>query len=463
MNIQTSPSNLQPLEEAIAYLRSPKAIRDRCGQLFELAQQDKLSHFRCDLTQLGRVANYVIQVIQEEYPDGQIPFHSRWQHFKVGGVPRLAQLERMLAGVSPVDRAVTQFDLAIVSVLLDAGAGSRWLYCERETDSIFQRSEGLAVASFRMFCQGAFSSHPHQPLQVDAQGLQTLSEATLATGFQVSADNPLVGLAGRVELLQKLGRSLLAAPQMFGNDRPRPGNLVHYLLQRSPNKQLPAETVLRAVLEGLGNIWSGRIEIAGVNLGDVWYHPALGEGTRGQGNKGTRGTRGPHGVGIRGKGDKGTIQFKIQNSKFKIQSLLTTHYSLVPFHKLSQWLTYSLLEPLQALGLEIVGLDDLTGLPEYRNGGLCLDLGLLQAKHPDIFQSTHSVDSEIVVEWRALTVILLDRIAGEIRQQLGMNAVQLPLVKILQGGTWSAGRRIAAELRPDGVPPIQLHSDGTVF
>ncbi|PSM50828.1 DUF1688 domain-containing protein [Chroococcidiopsis sp. CCALA 051] len=443
MNLQTSEFSLQSPEEAIAYLRSPRAIRDRCGQLFELARQDKLSHFRCDLTQLGRVADYVIAVMQEQYPDGQIPFHSRWQHFEVGGVSRLAQLERLLAGRSPVERAVTRFDLAIVSVLLDAGAGDRWLYCERETDSIFQRSEGLAVASFRMFCQGAFSSHPHQLLQVDAQGLQSLSEATLAQGFQVSEDNPLVGLAGRVELLQKLGRSLLDFPQMFGNDNPRPGNLVHYLLERSHHKQLPAATVLRAVLEGLGSIWSGRIEIAGVNLGDVWHHPAL-EGSRDELGAGSWET-------------KEQRENLIPNSEFRILN------SFVPFHKLSQWLTYSLLEPLQELGLEITGLDDLTGLPEYRNGGLCLDLGLLQAKHSDIFHYAHSVDSEVVVEWRALTVILLDQIAATIRQQLEMDAKQLPLVKILQGGTWSAGRRIAAELRPNGVSPIQLQSDGTVF
>ncbi|NHC37704.1 URC4/urg3 family protein [Scytonema millei] len=468
MSILTSDSR-QSWEEAIAYLRSPQAIRDRCGQLFELAQQDKLSHFRCDLTQLGRVADYVITVMQEQYPDGQIPFHSRWQHFEVGGVPRLAQLERMLAGRSPVERAVTKFDLAIVSVLLDAGAGDRWVYCERETDSIFQRSEGLAVASFRMFCQGAFSSHPHQLLQVDAQGLQSLSEATLAQGFQVSADNPLVGLAGRVELLQKLGRSLLAYPQMFGDDNARPGHLVHYLLQRSHHKQLPAATVLRAVLDGLGSIWSGRIEIAGVNLGDVWYHPAL-EGSRGEKRaEGAVGRSPSRRMGAEGAENNCQLSSRSVAPAFTVNQLPTTNYqlpitdSLVPFHKLSQWLTYSLLEPLQELGLEITGLDDLTGLPEYRNGGLCLDLGLLQAKHSDIFQQTHSVDSEVVVEWRALTVILLDKIAATIRQQLEMDAKQLPLVKILQGGTWSAGRRIAAELRPNGVSPIQLQSDGTVF
>jgi hypothetical protein len=134
----------------------------------------------------------------------------------------------------------------------------------------------------------------------------------------------------------------------------------------------------------------------------------------------------------------------------------------IPFHKLSQWLTYSLLEPLQELGLEIIGLEELTGLPEYRNGGLCLDLGLLQA-HSDVFQKCHAVDSEVIVEWRALTVSLLDKIAEIIRQKLNLSAAELPLVKVLQGGTWSAGRKIAAELREGGVPPIQIESDGTVF
>jgi hypothetical protein len=120
------------------------------------------------------------------------------------------------------------------------------------------------------------------------------------------------------------------------------------------------------------------------------------------------------------------------------------------------------LEPLQELGLEITGLDQLTGLPEYRNGGLCLDLGLLQAKQVAVTQISHLPQSEVIVEWRSLTVILLDHIAAAIRAKLGMDETTLPLVKVLQGGTWSAGRQIAATLR-GGTPPIQLESDGTVF
>jgi hypothetical protein len=114
--------------EEIAYLRSPAAIRDRCGELFALGCEDKLRHFRCDLTGLGRVADYVIEVTREHYPDLQIGFHSRWRHFEVGDVPRLAQLEQMLAGLTPIEKAQAKFDLVIISVLLDAGAGNNWQY-----------------------------------------------------------------------------------------------------------------------------------------------------------------------------------------------------------------------------------------------------------------------------------------------------------------------------------------------
>jgi hypothetical protein len=402
-------------------------------------------------------------VTQEQYPNFNIPFHSRWRHFTVGHPARLEELDRYLQELPPRERAKTKYDLAIVSVLLDAGAGSKWQYWEQETGQVFCRSEGLAVASFRMFCQGLFSSDRDRPLRVDAQGLKALTLEQLAQGFQATPENPLVGLEGRLELLRRLGRSLYMAPQLFGDrSQPRPGNLVDYLLtQASASRatsnnlrtqvgttterpavtggiagwgvklqegfpevdplchQLAASTVFKAVLEGLGDIWPGREAIVGVNLGDVWPHPAL------EGNK------------------------------------ISDRY--VPFHKLSQWLTYSLLEPLQELGLHVTGLDELTGLPEYRNGGLCIDLGLLEVKDTAILREPHPPGSEVIVEWRALTVSLLDCIATAVRQKLDLSAAELPLVKVLQGGTWTAGRRLASQLRAGGAPPIQIESDGTVF
>ncbi len=261
----------------------------------------------------------------------------------------------------------------------------------------------------------------------------------------MTAENPLVGLSGRLALLHRLGEMMAMKPQFFGGaglqaERVAPtgssapaapgapgagagparlGHLVDYLQGRSEGQILPASEVLRAVLQGLGEIWPGRMALAGVNLGDVWRHSRLPTDD-----------------------DWG---------------------QLVPFHKLSQWLTYSLLEPLEGLGLQITQLDRLTGLAEYRNGGLLLDLGLLVLRDPQAAQVTHLPSSELIVEWRALTVALLDRVADAVRDRVGLNAVELPLVKILQGGTWTAGRQIAAELRPGGGPPLRLDSDGTVF
>lgn len=412
--------NLAQSDAAVlAYLRSPQAIRERCQQLFALALEDRLPHFRLDLTQLEAVANFVVEVTRQDYPDLEIPFHSRWRHFEVGGPARLAHLDRRLAEQSPLERARAKFDLVIPSVLLDAGAGDRWQYIEPGTGQTWARSEGLAVASFHLFDQGGFSSDPAQPLQTDAMGLAHLTETALAKGFQASPDNPLVGLEGRLSLLHKLAQALTLAPHLFGEVNPRPGLLVDYLLAQAKAGQLAATTVLAAVLEGLGDIWPGRMTIAGVNLGDVWPHPSL------------------------------------ETAGFAA--------SLIPFHKLSQWLTYSLLEPLQELGLTITGLEHLTGLPEYRNGGLCLDLGLLQVKDPALLTTRHRPGAAVIVEWRALTVCLLDAIATTMRQQLGQSEAALPLVKVLQGGTWAAGRRIAAQRRAGGIPPLQIESDGTVF
>lgn len=432
---------IEDLAAQVAYLRSPIAIRDRCTQLFQLACSDQLRYFRCDFSQLERVADYGIAVIRQQYPDLQIPFHSRWRHFEGGNGSRLNLLNTQLQNLSPLEKAQAKFDLAIVSVLLDAGAGATWQYIEEQSGQTYRRSEGLAVASFWMFCQGAFSSDP-TCLQVDAIALQNLNEATLAQGLQVSATNPLVGLQGRTQLLQQLGETLSRYPQLFRSDSSsllRPGHLVNYLLNQAENGQIAATQVLSAVLTGFSDIWPGRITLAGTNLGDTWPHPALAS---------------PHPPDADGINRLSTLP---------PQSPIPDPRSLIPFHKLSQWLTYSLLEPLQELGLEITELDALTGLPEYRNGGLFVDLGVLQVKDKIVLHQAQRPGSEAIVEWRALTVILLDQVAEIMRQKLNLTAAELPLVKVLQGGTWAAGRQIAAELRPEGTPPIQIESDGTVF
>lgn len=406
----------------IAFLRSPSTIRARCREVLDLGREGKLDHFEVRMDALSKVVERTLAVTLAAYPTLAVPYHSRWNHFRAGGVDRVADFEARIAGLPREEQARARFALAITSVLLDAGAGPEWKFREPGTGQVFARSEGLAVASYHMFVAGAFSSDPKSPYRADADGLERLDPARLASAFQVSANNPLVGVEGRTELLGRLGSAMRATPRFFGDastGTPRLGRLFDACVSRAESGKLPARRILFVVLEGLGPIWPGRIELLGVNLGDVWRHSKVG---------------GP-----------------------------SITAGLVPFHKLSQWLTYSLIEPLEQAGLEIVGTDELTGLAEYRNGGLFIDDGVLVPKHADVLGKPHTPDEEVIVEWRALTVALLDEVGAAVRAKLGKTADELPLAKVLEGGTWAAGRQAAKERREGGGPPITVVSDGTVF
>jgi len=403
-------------DEAVRALLSARAVRERARQMLRLCEEDRLAHWRLDRSTLPGIADFTLGVMRESYPDLDIPFHARWRHFSAGGRDRWGAIAARGNWRDAASRARAEFDLAIVSVLLDAGAGPGWRYREKD-GMVSSRSEGLAIASLDMFAGGLFSTSKSNPLRADAARLAEITARDLAIGFQVHCDNPLVGLAGRVDLLNRLGRACLAAPEIFAKqDDARLGGLFDALAQGA---SLPADAILSAVLAHLGPIWPSRLALAGVPLGDAWRHPQI------------------HAADVTD--------------------------GVIPFHKLSQWLSYSLIEPLQRAGVAVVDIDGLTGLPEYRNGGLFVDFGALIPKNADEARAPQTVDSAFIVEWRALTVALLDEIAVLIREKLGMSAEQLPLAKVLEGGTWAAGRRIAAQERGDGSPPLDIVSDGTVF
>ncbi|HUQ05585.1 MAG TPA: DUF1688 family protein, partial [Kofleriaceae bacterium] len=334
-------------------------------------------------------------------------------HFRAGKVDRVTPLIDAASGGHAAAEAL--IDLVMVSVLLDAGAGDRWRYQEAETGLEIARSEGLAVASLRAFEAGLFSADGLLPMRVDAAALRGIEEADIARAFQVTDANPLVGLSGRAALMRRLGDVIDANPALFPGGRP--AGMLHALKARGSD--LRAADLLQELLIGLGEIWPGRTTLAGLNLGDVWYHGAAG-----------------------GSGPS---------------------TGLMPFHKLSQWMAYSLFEPLELGGLHVVQPGALTGLPEYRNGGLLVDLGVIVPRYDGVTREVHQVGDEVIVEWRALTVALLDWVADAVRQKLEVSAEQLPLARILEGGTWAAGRQVARERRAGGGPPIRVESDGTVF
>lgn len=159
-------------------------------------------------------------------PDySKIPAHGRWQHFEVGGRPRVDQLMAAWpTSVNVQERTRRLIDLFLVSVLLDAGAGTKWQYKSKESGRFYKRSEGLAVASLEMFKAGMFSSNPSEPCQVDGPALKQLTVGAMAKALQVSEQNPIDGLEGRTNLLIRLGDAL-KNQEIFGADA-RPGNML---------------------------------------------------------------------------------------------------------------------------------------------------------------------------------------------------------------------------------------------
>ena len=413
------------IDAAVRVLRDPATIRSRCHAITAAVTAGHSPHFTIDRTRLDGVATRVATLTRARFPDLQIPYHSRWRHFEAGGIDRKERLDGLLEGRSVEEVARSRIELTLISVLLDAGAGPQWRFIEYPAlVQRYARSEGLAVASFRAFTNGRFSSDPDDPCRVDAKALMAVDAAGLASMFQAGPGNPLVGIDGRVALLRRLGEALHEQPQLFGLDG-RPGMMFDALAAKAETlapgapPMLQAGDILGLLLDAFSMIWPSGQQFGGRPVGDVWPHPdAGGEGL---------------GAGY------------------------------VPFHKLSQWLTYSLLEPFEWAGFLVDGLDALTGLPEYRNGGLLIDAGVLVPTRPRRLAKSMTPADPWIVEWRALTVALLDELAPRVCAILGVTPEALPLACILEGGTWAAGRAIAAELRKTGAPPVTVDSDGTVF
>lgn len=441
------PTQIDPNVDSVAYLKSLPSIRQRSQEVFK--DRKRLKHFQYNENNLKEVISFVLSIIKRDYGSdySSIPAHGRWQHLEVGGRKRVDELITSFGGVDKKEQARRVVDLFMISVLLDAGAGNKWAF-KASNGKLYRRSEGLALAALEMFTNGAFSSRADVKTQVDAAGLANMSVDAIGRGLQVTPTNPLTGLEGRASLLLRLSHALTINKEIFGADG-RPGNMIDYLLAHpsivnSPGGPIISVTVLWSVLlDGLSSIWPvGRTHLDSKSLGDAWPYSSLPSEPK--------------------------------------------HASIVPFHKLTQWLTYSLMTPITKLvGLKFAHTELLTGLPEYRNGGLFIDLGVLTLNTTDMNrgcaaftensklpgqQSAEIVPlfdagDDVIVEWRAMTVCLLDLVHAEVNRILKLNGPQaLSLPQVLEGGTWKAGREIAEVQRPNTKgSPIAILSDGTVF
>lgn len=429
------------MDPKIKYLLSLGAVRERATLVAKAADAERLSHFDVHEERLSDVADFVTSVIKRDFgPDkfDTIPPHGRWQHFEVGNVPRVTDVisEWKTDGSDDIELTRRLVDLFFVSVLLDAGAGDHWRYVEPGTDRKYERSEGIAVASFYMFKDLAFTAKKDDKTPtVDGKGLEQLKTTALAEGFQISESNPILGLESRADLLRGLGKSLLAQPTIFGEEG-RPGNVVDFLRKTAEDPSTLDILVIWDILQALLiPVWPrDRTTVNGHPIGDAWPLSTL---------------------------------------KTQPMSAITDESNCIqPFHKLTQWLAYSLMVPFQrVLGINWANTGSLTALPEYRNGGLFVDLGVLSLKKEALELGlkasggdlpSFKAGDDVVVEWRAMTLVLVDKLYGMVLER--MDGVHLTMAQLLEAGTWKSGRETAAQARPETKSsPIIIESDGTVF
>ncbi|KIY00454.1 uncharacterized protein Z520_04139 [Fonsecaea multimorphosa CBS 102226] len=435
-------------DSEINEILSLESVRTQAQHVLEAARNGLLNHFDFDESRMPEVADFVMSIISRDFgPDkyDQIPPHGRWQQFNTGSRERIGPLLEQWTGqgCDQTELARRMVDLLFVSVLMDAGAGDVWQFREPGTGQTFGRSEGIALATLHMFSGGKFQSQVAGGHIVDARGLANMSEQTMEQGFQISGQNEMTAFSSRVTLLNRLGQSLLNLTHIFG-DAGRPGNLVDYLLDNSADaKVLDFAFLWQTLQQLLLPVWpETRPHISGRPIGDAWPLRVLAQ---------------------RAAAAEGTGN----------QHPLTGH--IQPFHKLTQWLAYSLKVPfVRLLDLRWRNEHLSTGLAEYRNGGIFVDIPVLRLK-PEALRRGQALSSQKplpqfdntgdeIVEWRAMTVALLDELHNMLQARFKEKNVSLTLGQMLEAGTFKAGRELAAKFRPaTRSSPILISGDGTLF
>lgn len=288
-----------------------------------------------------------------------------------------------------------------------------------------------------------FSSNKDNKFQVDQAALRQLTVEQLALGLQCGPGNQMAGLEGRAQLLIRLAEALDESKEFFGEDG-RPGNMLDHLLshpstQASSMLIVPIPVLWNVLINGLMRIWpASRTAIDGVSLGDAWPCSSMPQPTQ---------------------SSSGSPTFSPFPNSVGQANGVAPWECILPFHKLTQWLTYSLMQPMQSImKIHFAGAELLTGLPEYRNGGLFIDLGALTLKKEDEERGLQNYarycertgsdgievapmfepGDDVVVEWRGVTVGFLDKLCVEINRVLAPELAgnELSLPQVLEAGSW---------------------------
>jgi hypothetical protein len=401
-----------PAGAAPAVLRSPATVRERCRRIAAAVEAGDSAHFTVDRRHLQDIAARVARVTRARHAQPPVPPASVWRRLEAGGQDRAALLEQRLGGRTSVGAVRSRVDLAVMAALVSACAVPQCRHVERGTEVVLHGSEAAAVACFHAFLDGSFSSDAGDRCRVDAKALLRLDAAALTRVLRPGPDDAWPAPERAAALLHRLGAALRDQPAVFTAEG-LPGHLfdtlthhrhVHHLPHANRHHLPPAtyahHVSLPHVVEWLLDVLNGALPA------DVGTH--------------------------RHAGDDGRV----------------------PFLATAQWLALSLVEPLATAGVQANHGDALTALAGPRHGGLLLDGGVLLPRDDGYASRSYAAGDEWVVEWRALTVALMDDLLPLVRAQLGDDeAFGLPQ---LMEGTRAAGREIAAEARADCGPPVRV-------
>lgn len=379
---------------------SLRALRENSNRLLQRCRDGGTS-WAWDESRFRLLPGELAKFIQSRYTDMQkIPPHSRMRHFIATGQSRAVEMVMpQMAAMNKPEAARKLIELIIISVLCDGGAGPNYVFRDDISGQQYKRSEALGLASVELY----------KMLTNDASEALTFSRLSsfrlfdAGTAFQVDDNNPLNGGLKRFELLQRLGTSPLASRM------DRLGDLLNDWTAGGTTETISVKSLLASLIELMNGVWPARFNRDGMSYGDV----------------------------------------------FELEGVL------YPFHKLTQWMVYSLMDALTFLRYKVVDEDSLTALPEYRNGGLLVDFEVLALRQNQAGKKIYRPEDPEIIEWRALTIAAIDGLLPAVRSALGCS--DFSLAQLLEAGTWALGRELAIRKRPLGDSPIALELDGTVF
>lgn len=357
-------------EEAVTVerLHRLETVRERAWMLLAAVERGESEHFNLSPESVSTVALALASAIRETTPDLRPPLATLWPRLQRDHPAAVERLAASVAGLDGQGRARAGADMALLALVI-------------APDGV---EPGLgALAQF--FAAGGTTTRPADGPALNAPGLRRLLAGDTAVALPDELRPVLQDPATR-QRLETLATGLEQDAETFGADG-RFGTLLDRIAGPARSDGLTAQGMLDRLGPLLDPVAGSTVRIGGSIAGDIWRHPLAWADDRSR--------------------------------------------ELVPFHCLLQSLVLDLVEPLAEAGIKLDGLEELTVPATRRLAADILRLGLVNPRHAAVARLRHPPGSDIVVELRALSIALADRLVDRLRQELNLTVRDLPAVRIV--------------------------------